>query len=1371
MNLNAPASYNQPPSTPQLNVPDGIWNNGEGFRRSSLLDANHGGHLGGAEPGVELTDIFGVEETIGGTPGWKQIQYVDEHAGGTTRNLWHFVGYLRPGQLGPYPTPAPGGPGTIEDAAFEIFLPDPIPSTTQIVLAIGAWATTGKPSIADGGWHAYPGKARHDGLVKFGDQPPKVFRQCDPAFPALAASSGITVMYGYIIPRVFSRAAVFEVQRYRELREAMRQMLMAPSNNYRHPPQLPVMQLASNAPPCIIIGGSHGGFMSQAMCVRFPGEFQGAYAEVFGPSLRRVLADQFALHYFATRTGLQSYGGAYGPHETLEWGRACRLMDTSPGSPGRDFFNLSTLVRHRRGELHGPFIWLQPDEDTIGHGTDSLPILTGTREYTPRWVSSSLPTLAFTTVDRRCHESGWHRTALNGAGPAWEGRDDALELVPQALQEWTAIVPPVPPRLTDDGTEDSYAWVLDRALPPDDVPGANPPLFLDPTFGAGTTPGRSAGAGLALGRDESLRFADVPGAGKSVFVGGADGVVTRFVLDTATKAFDVAAQSVPLGAFVTALAVGELNDGHSGMEVVVGTKQHLFILDAATLAVLNHREMQGGFDHTWPRRIQIANVIDSPDYPGQDIVMTTLMGHLLVFSSDDGLNFIDMVDFGEPGIQDFAVLEGQVNVGAHTASVTPVLLLSLRGHTINVSLNDINNPLSRNPAPAEMQSWTDGEHGLPADLEIVDAPNGNGKVAVALYSHEGSDGTKDIPQIRCFDALTMRPAGLGTHGIRDGLGWKGLNVLGLDMISADIAPVHLAGTNGALAGFVVLLGARIAWVPADGTRPIQVEGYKLDGFAPASRALAVITADLTTRAGEIYKEEIILSTLAGHLVWMHLEDLLANGGSEYLLSVGPPPDPVPPDAVIPYTNQTLSGQWGLIAADAGQGMKLYGANQAGGLYEIDPATGVGTRRGVFRETHDTSLGTTRQPSVVTSPIRALAQLGSTVTQSSALEAAMPASSGSGAPLRWIETSPWEDWANNIVHPLWVKGWRAIGNAIVDYRSQLPVIDGFAAFVAGGDAIASGGSVPGATKQLQWWGGDVDAFSNMIQGAYVSSTHLLDNWYSSKTGPYSWDYAPYPPQQAWHGSSAADCKDLRNEVRQWTAINNLQALRVAQDGHGTVVAGSTPGGSLVLLRPGRAAGQTNQDYGTVLWDSTSVPSPNPPWDEGMHAMGLALRPVPGDPNQALDIFLGVGITQLEPGPFWSVPNAEAGKLTGGIAWYRWTSTSSGTGTMVRMGLLHLDPDSNNAIGARGGFGVCGLAVGDVLASQAGDELVATTLEGDLFVFAIPSSGMLLPTNILFRTWVRGALGVNNSIVVHDFDNDGKKELYASGSQGIWKWRQP
>ncbi len=63
------------------------------------------------------------------------------------------------------------------------------------------------------------------------------------------------------------------------------------------------------------------------------------------------------------------------------------------------------------------------------------------------------------------------------------------------------------------------------------------------------------------------------------------------------------------------------------------------------------------------------------------------------------------------------------------------------------------------------------------------------------------------------------------------------------------------------------------------------------------------------------------------------------------------------------------------------------------------------------------------------------------------------------------------------------------------------------------------------------------------------------------------------------------------------------------------------------------------------------------------------------------------------------------------------------------------------------------------------MIVTTLAGDLLVM----SGDL--QNTFFQTWVDGAVGCNNSIVVVDLDGDNKKEIYLAGSRGVWRFVQP
>src|SRR5690606_16559509 len=145
------------PGTPKFNLPDGQWNHGEGFRAASTQDADYGGYLGNhdpnATPGVELSDIFTTQP-------WHPYQWTDPSSG-ASHPVRRFVGYLRPGQLGPYPS------GAIQDAAFELFAPDTFASSANVVVAIGLWATTQAPLPKDGGRFAYPGRGS-DGLVANG---------------------------------------------------------------------------------------------------------------------------------------------------------------------------------------------------------------------------------------------------------------------------------------------------------------------------------------------------------------------------------------------------------------------------------------------------------------------------------------------------------------------------------------------------------------------------------------------------------------------------------------------------------------------------------------------------------------------------------------------------------------------------------------------------------------------------------------------------------------------------------------------------------------------------------------------------------------------------------------------------------------------------------------------------------------------------------------------------------------------------------------------------------------------------------------------------------------------------------------------------
>ena len=99
------------------------------------------------------------------------------------------------------------------------------------------------------------------------------------------------------------------------------------------------------------------------------------------------------------------------------------------------------------------------------------------------------------------------------------------------------------------------------------------------------------------------------------------------------------------------------------------------------------------------------------------------------------------------------------------------------------------------------------------------------------------------------------------------------------------------------------------------------------------------------------------------------------------------------------------------------------------------------------------------------------------------------------------------------------------------------------------------------------------------------------------------------------------------------------------------------------------------------------------------------------------------------------------------------------------------DGSSAVGPKA-FGICGLKVGDVIPGNGCDELVVTTLDGQMFVYAlVAGNGMVANGFPLYQAQLAGSLGMFNSIEIGDFDNDGKVEVYVAGSLALRRFEQP
>ena len=1241
-----------------------------------------------------------------------------------------FVGYLRPGA--PYP---PGA--RVEDAAFEIFAPLARDASRPLVVVIGAWSTFGAPLDAPLSTSPlvqnlvpdrfkYPGHRRADGLVMSSEAAPNAIARPGPDLVNLVAQppAGYQVIGAYIVPRTAGRPMVFEMQRYVQLAKAIDLVFAQPGGS----PYLPEgFATIGTAMPKLIAGGSFGGLTSQAAVLRHPELFHGAGNGAFSGSVRRTMGEQFAWNLVGRRSGMGLDESSLSILDTLEWGSWYRQV-------GWDYFNGSSSLRRRLGQQFRPIASLIGDEDTVTCGADWIPLLHGARGYVASGTAaaSGTPGLGnaehhWTLVDRRCHaEGGEFINPLTGA-PSSFPPDLERAFVPFVHQHWLAtqsVTVQAPAVVADDGSEDPYDALLARGIPASPPPSSL--LQLDPAFGAG---GRTVGHGLCLGADESLKSAVVDGA-TYVYAGDADGVVHRFALDAVTQSFVEQARSPSLGNGAFALEVAAL-DGSSSPVVVVGTHKHLFQLDALTLQPIPGRyRYLAEFERTRPRRIAVAEL--HAGAAGKEIVLTSFQGQLLVM---DKL-FNVLTDMGEPGIQDFVVHEDQsYGSFATTSSAIPVTLLSQRGHLVNVTLND--QAAQPNAPPAELHCWTPGQRGAPGDLELVPGPGG--KQVVASF---GADAYFDAP-IRHFDAFTLGAGSTGNLGLQP----NSRRIEGI----LDLEAVHDA--NGSVLGYVLLEGQWIRWIPITGPDRASF----LSWFSPAHRAIALEAVDLVTSQPGEPVEELVLSTLTGHLVWFRVGDLQSSlfGVARTLPSANP----------HAHTNHSLAGTWGLVSrmkviseAEEMISYFLYGITQAGELYEVDPRSGASTLLHDVRELTEDPTGLYGAFAPM-SPIRDMAFLDESL---SGVSGAMPELSwrtGSGLfnpqPGAWLHPVPWQNGSSEYLHPAWYKFPNLTPQGTFEHEPapKLPIYDGFAPFSGGG---AVGGWAQGdpyaGVRDFHWWAGSPLAYPNLVQGAYATSTQVLGNWYSTEDTGSSPNY----------GSTAVHCKDLRNMVKDaYGSTYGMQSLRVTRDGQGRLIVIGTSGGGIALLRP---QGPSHTQHGQILWSSEEqLPGSSSPTDDGYGTAALAVRRVPGSPSQ-VDIFYGVCFGH--PDPLQVPPAGNASHVSSVIRWLRWNP--NGTPQMSGISKLHLDPSSANP---RGGFGVAGMALGDILQSSAhpGEELVVTTLDGDLFVFDI-SGGTINPIPLL-HTWVPAALGAYNGIVIDDLDMDLKKELYVASSQGIWKWRQP
>ncbi|MGE0145565.1 MAG: hypothetical protein AB7I19_17295 [Planctomycetota bacterium] len=1343
--------------SPHMALPDGIWNHGEGFPSGAFApdhgayhDFDHASLILGVPPAA--SDVHSYAD-----PNQPPLYWHPYSPTGSTPVVQRFVGYLRPRTLGPI-----AAAGAVDDAAFEIYAPLVRDPSKTLIVYIHTWATDGPPADSAGrpaASHTYPGYRLREGLVAKVNNSGTIFgihRPGDGAEFVTNPPAGHQVIWAYIVPRTFGRPLSFQMQRNIQLARTIDLMLTEPAGSPFRPATFESIadQDRLNATPKIIMGGSFGGLVAQLGVLAHPEVFHGAVPSAFSASLHRTAGEQASYNQIGRVLGIWGPESSKGPWDALWWGYYLRQI-------GWDYFNASTTMRLRMGDAVRPMVFLIADEDTVTTGVDNVPLLkwglpSATRGYEARGIRPGTPLVAWSIVDKRCHgEPGHFLTPILGL-PSTSNVDVVNELAPYAVASWQSNPNPAPlPVRVNDGSEDPYAAFFNRGAlgsTSHPSPPAGQALVLDATFRSPTQNRPALGQGTALGWDESLRTT----ADGKIWTVAADGVVTRFVVETVPAAGGYPAyqtlkaelQSTSLGAGAHALAIGDVDAGNSGDEVVVGTARWIHLLQASDLSVI--RSTQLDFEHEQPRRLQLANLL--PGTSGtKHIVFTTFYGHLMVM--DHQLQVL--TDLGEPGISDFVVHEGSSYASATTTSTVPITIASFRNHLANITLNvPGGGPI---PNPAQLHAWTEALYGECTDLEAVTMA-GTRMVAGSFTGH-GSVA----PPVRLFDALTLQPSTPVGYG------------QSLQKAAGDMVAIH--GSGGNLAGFVVLQANSLYWIPAGGG---AVGSVAITQFVPFANACALETVDVAAPASVGYREELLVSTVPGHVVLFTMEEMLGAMASSVVLEFDRPGEnSLAFNAKPPRTNHTTAATWGLISrwyTPAGAELlpQLIAGDQCGELFEVDPTNGQVTLAADLRHPAELEAIPNSTPSLPSYgpfeiPLPAIRDLG-VITESSPAVPPLflpsfltPERSRTPAIAQppgvrdvWAyRTLPNQNWAKIPLAPVFNKEFL---DEEYDFRPpHVPFCTGVAAFVDGGAVQAFPTNTPpppgvggSLLREFHYWGGSGFCDRNLIQGSVATTSAIVNSWYSTK------DLSLQIP--APYGRTRAEGKDLRNLVVGGAAYS-LQSLRLGRDATGSVIVAGLPGGSVTLLRPGQESDPNapNVDFGEVLWESTDI---QPVWDDGHGCMALAVRKVAGASPAAIDIFQGVTLSY--PDPAVVVAGQPGHAIVGAIRWLRWQN-----GTMSTIaGPIFLDSPASPS--QRPGVLVSGFAIGDIVDSVPGSELVVTTLAGDLFVFQLTSTSIVSPA--LVHTWVPGALGAFNGIVIEDTDYDFRAELFVAGSQGIWKWRQ-
>lgn len=1364
--------------SPRFNPPDGAWNYGEGFirvaRPGMTLPPNAPADTGGYQSFDDGRDVVLADVQAQG--GWRNIDYTDPVSGATTQ-LQQFRGFLAPHE---FATPADG---YAAESAFEVLVPTQM-SGNRTVLLIATFATMARaPGVVETEYPGHPAARFADpnnagfqgqladattGLFLDIRRPGALDRLA--ALSGSAMADGLNVITAFAMPTVNGGHMTITAQRMLQVERAVQQMLDPAQGGALAPPT------AVSGPfplPVCVMGGSNGGHVVQFLATHFPDAIHGAYSDQFSATMRHTSGFQEVATYV---TALQGFS-----HTTEVHGVAYNLPYSAPYSMlgfSHVWATATTLQLWEAGLARRPLFLHGADEDTVWLGGHELfPLLTG-GDWRPvgsaggNWRHPGR--IFWSMIDKGTHQprgvfelpaallapatGGGDGSGHPLAGPITEPDLAVLPFLDEVVRSFDCDPPASTPRPTEHEVMCALFPLFDydpeRAYDPRLDPfdhalarkstherraslcAPTPLVTEDVTF---RREQRAIGTGLGVG--EALKVDDSGG----VWVGSADGVVTRLVRNGATNpalspdALIVDKRCRFSGADDPVDGPFSLGYGVYGLDVASGylavaTHRRLFVYDLSTNTELAPCDFCADLSWNEQRPSDLRIVENMFGDGGVQLAYLSYLGELVVRDIDTDLP--RRAWLSDPGASDFEVGDGHPVPG-----FSKPIYLATRAHLLQVLLD------GSTPAtfPTAVQVRAASERiGAVTD---VDWGEFDGQPAVTVVFGRNNVPSNGIAQ---FDPDNLAKLTMWDLPPEFPLG------------GAPQVDVTWPRRLGCLsANEVVVLGhGELFYAPS----PNDIATYSL---APANHANVInlpsiyFAVGLTVGdVGQDGEADVVVATESGQVVYVP-RSLFANGqvalmgqfvlGHEWFFNNVPPT----PER---WSTGSVAATWGMTwgpSSSAPGEQWIQVVDQCARRWEIDPGTSVGSPgHGApqFRNmVRDSLLGIFPVPA--TKPFRDLLYVGRN-----------PAS---------ILTFP--DYTRDV-GPSWLPGQYFQQGTRPHVAVAAPADPAFLPFAppVPPDADSTGEQFVAFSDRETYqlfengympigWGGDVVTFpedpTRLEAYFWQGSTDIIA---PDLAGASTVQGVKFPgaaggtPELYSSSSKLGSLTPAQTFLRNPTALaspHGTQALRVGVwDGAVKAVVG-TAGGGVLVLDPEAAVGSADALH----------ERPAEGGDHGFGGMALCVDSVRDDTT--------------DPTIFFGTVYGHARK--------RWL----GSGGRDIVSTVHVytyepgpgaEPVETDRVELRGlfpsrprVFGVCGIETADLCDDPYNDgvakELIVTSLDGDLLIFALRKSffgGQVRVGALLHHSVHDGALGANNSILVDETADP--KVLFVAGGCGVHRF---